>query len=108
MFSRIHHTGSNVFTLIILASFVLLVGFSGQSTLAPENGIGAVEITAEKPDGNVGRVSYEDPKDEDMGQEDVSSDQISKLVLGSNAPSVSGQDEVEDTDSNSAEEDYRE
>ncbi len=106
MFRRIHHTVSSVFTLMSLASFVLLIGCSGQSPLAPENG--AVEITAEKPGANGGRVSYEDPEDEDMGLEDVSSDQISKPALGSNAPSVSGQGEVEDTDPNIAEEDYRE
>ena len=94
MFSRIHHPVSSFFTLMTLASFVLLIGCSGQSPLAPTSETGADKPTAEKP-GSIGdEVSFDIPEDEDMGEEDVESEPMVKPTLRSGDPYMGDDDEV--------------
>ncbi len=72
MFSRILHSVSSFFTLMTLASFVLLIGCSGQSPLAPASETGADKPAVEKSESTIkpalgSSVSYTGDDDEVPG-----------------------------------------
>jgi hypothetical protein len=95
MFTNVHKTVSSVFALVTFAGFVLLIGCSGKSPLAPVSETGTDRPGAEKASTGSTTTIFDIPEDEDMGQEDVGDDQLFvKPALGSNKPVEDDQEGV--------------